>query len=711
MKRLESKLFGWNRSTKSSRENTTKGRRHSSFLNRKSRLEALERRDLLAADIGANLIAASAVEHELIGPMQLKVASEPMSISAIFDRLHSDNTNSPVATEPPILHSLVRPLSFEFESEQSELEPEQNLLSGGSGGSGGSTVPAVGLSGGSTMAEPLPSHSDLSYLNVTQMEVSGGSNGPVTINIQISGSASADDVRLVWNNQEVVVTGNQFSILTAGPGTQDLHIYALADGLIEGTETLVFSIVDSSAYTKFQNDAPLFEIFDGSYSAKFEDTTLKDQPGTAVPVPFDCGCTSSIQLTQAGDIVLSFVAEVSAPAWISDSLTVSGTIGEESFTQTKSFLSLSSSVPERLSFSFTFPRSLFGEEEYASYEVSLTSTLLGAKPAYQLVDAPRAASGQVYFGTPGVTVSGVPKLGVGDSGAMYSDSLTGSYFPQGVGSTFLSARGMFANLTATLSGYELVDRDHNTYLFDEDGYATSFTDALGRVTTYSYVSHTTGRQISSIVSPFVSTNFSYSSEKLTSVSDSRGNYVSLAYASGRLISATQNDPDGIGPLPSPVTSYNYNVGGRVASILGPGGLLTSYGYDTSGYFASVTEPSGITTSMVSPQSNAKANGTPTLVTTRQGIIFRETYDQLGNVVEIADGLGNKTIHERDWNGLVTKTTLSDPDGAGPKTSSVFEYTFDARGNLLSETLPDESTRVWEYHSTWNYPILTTDTAL
>src|SRR5690606_21029821 len=36
------------------------------------------------------------------------------------------------------------------------------------------------------------------------------------------------------------------------------------------------------------------------------------------------------------------------------------------------------------------------------------------------------------------------------------------------------------------------------------------------------------------------------------------------------------------------------------------------------------------------------------------------------------------------------------------------YTYDNRGNRLTETLPDESVREWVYHSTWNLPVQYTD---
>src|SRR5690606_5878930 len=117
---------------------------------------------------------------------------------------------------------------------------------------------------------------------------------------------------------------------------------------------------------------------------------------------------------------------------------------------------------------------------------------------------------------------------------------------------------------------------------------------------------------------------------------------------GLLSTATQNDPDGAGPLPTPVTSYTYDLQGRVSEITRPGGLVTSYSYDATGRVSSIEASDGSETDFVTPQVAALDGGEfIETVTDSRGVATATKYDPLGNVTLEVDALGNETEYVRD----------------------------------------------------------------
>ncbi|MEW4454562.1 RHS repeat-associated core domain-containing protein [Bremerella sp. JC817] len=157
-----------------------------------------------------------------------------------------------------------------------------------------------------------------------------------------------------------------------------------------------------------------------------------------------------------------------------------------------------------------------------------------------------------------------------------------------------------------------------------------------------------------------------------------------------------------------MTTYSYNPNDSLASKT-VNGLTTTYTYDSTGRLASIELPGGLRNEYISPEQ-AAVSGEDSIetVTDHRGISKQYEYDILGNVTREIDPLGNETIYIRDPDGLLLKKILPDPDGAGPSESPIYEYTYDSRGNRLTETLPDESVRTWVYHATWNQPIQYTD---
>ncbi|WP_186767835.1 choice-of-anchor D domain-containing protein [Blastopirellula retiformator] len=489
----------------------------------------------------------------------------------------------------------------------------------------------------------------------------------------------------------------------------DIRIDFADDSILEGTETLELTIVqdpnDASSYSVGSNDTITVTLFDNEYVASESNTTDAYQVGFSEDVPIGgCSCQYTATIYQSGKIVLSFEVEINSVMNGNDTLTIDGEFAGKSFTGSNYFSRKPDDTePDTLFYSFEFSRSELGEDDFGLFEATLTSS------GDHMDGGPKTLSGFVFFGPANsVSVSPIPKLEEGDDGITLAAGETGDYYADdGIGG-YETAAGTFSSLAAVSGGYEMTTKDGAVYTFDSDGYALTKTDTKGRVTTYSYITYGDKKLISSIVEPTITFTFSYSDDKLTSASTSLGDWVSLAYSGDLLSTVTRSDPDGAGPLSAPVTTYSYDGNDRLTSKTA-NGLTTTYTYDSTGRLASVQTPDGADTGYVSPQQAAVSGGSAIeTVTGNDGISVQRAYDSRRNVTREIDALGNATIFERDANGLLLKKILPDPDGAGPLAAPVYEYTYDSRGNKLTETLPDKSVRTWIYHSTWNQPIQYTD---
>lgn len=161
-----------------------------------------------------------------------------------------------------------------------------------------------------------------------------------------------------------------------------------------------------------------------------------------------------------------------------------------------------------------------------------------------------------------------------------------------------------------------------------------------------------------------------------------GHVTAQAYDSmGRLTSVTAADPDGSGPLAAPVTSFGYDALGRLTSQTDALGGITQFGYDSAGNQNTVTDALGNTTT--------------------------STFDAAGNVLTVTNALGQTTSFAYNNSGLLSQTTLPDPDGTGPLTAPTSSVIYDALGRAISSDGFDGRTQSWEYDS---YGQLTSSTA-
>jgi RHS repeat-associated protein len=224
--------------------------------------------------------------------------------------------------------------------------------------------------------------------------------------------------------------------------------------------------------------------------------------------------------------------------------------------------------------------------------------------------------------------------------------------------------------------------------YDAAGNRTSMTDPLGNVTEYVYDER--GR-LSEVIqadpdgagpleSPVTSYDFDCVNN-LVGIADALGRETELEYDGlRRMVRAISPDPDGAGPAAAPTVEMAYNAVGWVTSETDPQGNLTGYVYDAMGRVLSVTE--------------ADPDGAGPLTSP----VTSFTYDAAGQLLTVTDPLGRVTSYTYDDLGRVTTVTLPDPDGAGPLTAPVTSYGYDKLGNVTSVTDPLGQVTLYAYDS-------------
>lgn len=234
---------------------------------------------------------------------------------------------------------------------------------------------------------------------------------------------------------------------------------------------------------------------------------------------------------------------------------------------------------------------------------------------------------------------------------------------------------------------EYIDQRGYSWLFRYDavGQLVEAEDPTGGVTSYAYTSV----------------------GNLDSVTDATGAVTRYAYStSGDLLSTTA--PDGT------VTAAAYDAAGRPVTATDTAGGVTTYTYDSVGRITAVTDPAGITVKVVydaAGQVVADIDGRGTVTAYNYDMLGRTVemirnaqpgapatadvnvttsavYDAVGNVVEMIDPNGGRTVNSFDVAGRITGT--SDP--LGRETT----LTYDDLGRPAVTTLPDGTTITANY---------------
>ncbi|PQO43512.1 RHS repeat-associated core domain-containing protein [Blastopirellula marina] len=501
-----------------------------------------------------------------------------------------------------------------------------------------------------------------------------------------------------------------------GTGGASLDFKLYVDGLVGGgTITLDFALGSVPPYQDYGSvTLTLPEISPVVTTSEEQETGTFTDETALVPVMGDvlCSCANGsfedvrAVLLQPGNAVLTLRVNIDSSIQIDDTLLFSGTFGGQSVSA--SYDLSTARTEDVIEIPFELEKSLFGGDLLADYSITMSSS------GGWLDVASATYTGDVSLGADTFEISSIPTGEVVTGGIEISmgDGKTVFYASDGLGG-FDSPAGEFSTLVAITGGYRLTSRWGHVYTFDLVGttlYLASRVQADGRESTYSYTTIGSDKLLTSIVGDTDTVTLAYTSGQLTSVSDTKGNSLAMTYtAGGQIETITRADPDGAGPLAAPTKTYTYNGSSQVSSVNGFDGLDSSYTYDSTGRIATATATNGEVTTMTSAAEAVLTSGESfASYTDSNGVTVQTQYDALGNVIREIDGEGNETVYERDANGLATKITYADPDGAGPLEAAVYEYTYDSRGNKLTETLPDLSVRTWVYHSTWNRPVQYTD---
>lgn len=238
--------------------------------------------------------------------------------------------------------------------------------------------------------------------------------------------------------------------------------------------------------------------------------------------------------------------------------------------------------------------------------------------------------------------------------------------------------------TAVGTAYEATMR----YEYDTNGNLEFEYDALDRVTQYVYDDL---NRLTQTISPDPDGAGPLASPVMTSVYDASGNVEQSIDALGqvtryvydrqnRLIETILPDPDGpAGMLVSPVARSVYDDAGQLLMTIDPLGRITPNEYDSLGrlVYSFSPDPDGAGSDL-SPMTSF-------------------VYDALGQQTAVIDPLGNASASVYDEDGRVVETIQADPDGPdGPLTSPVTRMTYDAAGQLVSTTDALGRTTRFEY---------------
>lgn len=217
---------------------------------------------------------------------------------------------------------------------------------------------------------------------------------------------------------------------------------------------------------------------------------------------------------------------------------------------------------------------------------------------------------------------------------------------------------------------------------------TQITDANGNITKYRY--DVSGNLVQKTDALNHSVSFAYDGEgRLQSTTDALGNTVTLGYAGADLTSATDalnrrtlfyhdnlgrltGVQDPIGRLA--VTSYDGL--GRVSSTIDPSGSKTTYGYDANGNRTSVTDPTGRAITFGYDSLNRVVLRTDAL-----GASESWTYNAANSVTRTVDRKAQATAHVYDALQRLTLTTYAD--------NATVTRTYDA-GNRLTKAVDSVS---------------------
>ena len=148
------------------------------------------------------------------------------------------------------------------------------------------------------------------------------------------------------------------------------------------------------------------------------------------------------------------------------------------------------------------------------------------------------------------------------------------------------------------------------------------------------------------------------------------------------------------------TTYERDRNGQVIRSTNALGHSVSYEYDDHGRKLSATYDDSTSETWTYDDNNHLLHE-PLTYTNRLGNVWTYTYDVNGNVLSETDPLSNTMSYVYNSMGLVTTLTEPDPDGSGPLSAPMTNYTYDSFGQLTRITFADGSFRDYTYDAAGN----------
>lgn len=176
--------------------------------------------------------------------------------------------------------------------------------------------------------------------------------------------------------------------------------------------------------------------------------------------------------------------------------------------------------------------------------------------------------------------------------------------------------------------------------------------------------------------------------------DENGNRTIFVYDSlNRVVQEIKADPDGNGPLTSPITRYEYDAEGNQTAVTDSRGYTTYYEYDALDRATNTTNALGAVTS-----NEYDRAGNLVATTDELGRRTQYRYDSRNRKIESIDPEGGRTQYLYDAND----NQIAEIDALGRRTNSVY----DARNRLIRKTDPLNGSTTYLYDAVGNLIVQT-----
>ena len=307
----------------------------------------------------------------------------------------------------------------------------------------------------------------------------------------------------------------------------------------------------------------------------------------------------------------------------------------------------------------------------------------------------------------------------------YAIRLSGNFGVGGSGRIVMPAEG-----TGRLFSYARTDPD-GSRVFTTRETTAQLADVLRRLSNgtfeYKYADgevmrfNSDGRLTAMVDRSDNVTTLNYSGSNLTSITDSVGRSITLAYDSqeriasatdplGRTWQYTYEGTPGVAGTPglttvtdptNKVTRYTYSIGGRLATIIDPrGATVKRVTYDDNGRVIRQQFADGGIERYVYSLSGTLVTGVT--ITDALGRVTSKRFNASGYVLSSTDALGQTVSFERN----ITTNLPTGTSGTCNCTEATRQY--DARGNVIAETNRQGTTVNIEYNASHNQVTKFTD---